>query len=120
VGSLGSEIIKRLPHRWKPDGDARPDVKREIHWLCQFADDITLPFGGYLSITRECRKHLFVAEVLAPGFELLGGAAELLAQVSERLPKAVRIEVGQTGTCERILENLADGTGAAPVLAVET
>ena len=95
-------------------------LRIRVHWLRQLANDFALPLGGDLTIARERRKHLFVAEVLAPGFELLRCTAKLLAQLSERLPKAVRIEVGQTGTCERILENLADGTGAAPVLAVKT
>jgi hypothetical protein len=95
-------------------------LKIRIRWLRQLANDFTLPLGGDLTIARKRREHLLVAEVLAPGFELLRCAAKLLAQLSERLPKAVRIEVGQTGTCEGILENLPYGTGTAPVFAVKT
>jgi len=91
-----------------------------VHRLCQLADDFTLSFNGDLAIARERRKHLFVAEVLAPGLELLRRAAELLAQLGKRLSKAMRIEVGEPGTRERILENLPDRTRAAPMLVVET
>jgi hypothetical protein len=96
------------------------DSRIRVHWLRQLANDVPLPLGGDLTIARERRKLFFVAKVLAPGFELFRSVAELLAQLSERLPKAVRIEVLQTGTCERILESLADRTGAAPVLTIKT
>jgi hypothetical protein len=88
--------------------------------VCHRANDVALSLGADLTVARECRKDLFVAEVLAPGFELLRSAAESLAQLSERVPKAMRIKIRRTGAHERALENLANRTRATPVLAFQT
>jgi len=78
-----------------------------------------LPVTGDLSIRGEGGKHLFVAKVLAPGLEILRRAAQLLAEPSERLPKRMRVEVGEPGVFEGIAEDRADRRGRAPAFAVQ-
>jgi hypothetical protein len=60
-----------------------------------------------------------VAEVLGPSLVLLRRLADFAAEKRQGFPEAMRVEVGQAGRREGILENLSDWAGAAPVLAVE-
>ena len=61
-----------------------------------------------------------MAEILAPGFELLGRLADPLSELGQSFPEAVRVEVREARSRERLLENLADRGGGSPVTTVQT
>jgi hypothetical protein len=84
----------------------------------QGAHDLCLPVPRDCAIAREGCQHVLVAKILAPGLELLGRLAELLAKTRQRLPKAVGVEVGQARLREGGFEDLADRTSIRPVLAL--
>lgn len=84
------------------------------------ADDLALAVLSDIAIARKCREDVLMAEILGPGLVFLRRFADLAAEKRQRFPKAVWVEVWQAGSCERVLEDLADGTGGAPMLALET
>jgi hypothetical protein len=94
-------------------------VSWHIAWGCERANDLSLPVPPHIAVAGKRRQHILVAQVLAPCLVLLGRHADLAAEKRQGLTKAVRVEVGQTGGRESPLENVPNGTGAAPVLAVE-
>ena len=57
-----------------------------------------------------------MAEVLTPNFELFGSKPQLVSQLRECVPKAMRIEVGQSRSGESLFENVPDRRGVAPML----
>jgi hypothetical protein len=79
--------------------------------------DFRLPTLWDLYITGKGGEHLFMAEVLAPGFELLRGPACVFAQDTERMPETMRIEARQTGSIECFLEDGTDRVGIAAMPA---
>jgi len=60
-----------------------------------------------------------VPEVLAPCFEVFRCLADCLAEMGERVTKAVRVEVGQAGARKCLPEDCANRCGGAPVFARE-
>ena len=60
-----------------------------------------------------------MAEILAPRFELFRRVARALTKTDQRVTKAVRIEIRQTGRSESLLEDTADRTRIHPVVARE-
>jgi hypothetical protein len=74
-----------------------------------------LTVTGDLAVAKKCRQDLFMAQVLAPRLELFGRLADILAELDQCVPKAVRIEIWQTSTNERFPKYLPNGRGIAPV-----
>ena len=58
-----------------------------------------------------------MAQVLGPSLVLLRRLADLAAEKGQGLAKAVWVEVGQTSSRKRFLENRSNRAGAAPLLA---
>src|SRR5260370_10571442 len=100
---------------WRPDF-----VSWHMAWGCERANDLSLPVPPHIAVAGKRRQHILVAQVLAPCLVLLGRNADLAAEKRQGLTKAVRVEVGQTGGREGVLENCADGASAAPMLSVES
>src|SRR5687767_6260471 len=82
-------------------------------------DDLALPMLVDAAVARQGRHHLLVAEILAPGLQLLGRPAALLPNTSERVAEAVRVEVRQARPLERRPENASYRVGIAPVPPLE-
>lgn len=61
----------------------------------QASNDFTLSMRLHLTVAQEGCHYLFVAQILAPGLELLGCLALGLAIPHQRVPEAVGVEVGQ-------------------------
>ena len=70
---------------------------------------------GDLAVAKKSRQDLFMAKILAPCLELFGRFADILAELDQRVSKAVRIEIWQTGANERFPKYLPNGRGIAPV-----
>lgn len=68
-----SAPISRLIKLGNPLSQTVPRLLRSPR---QPQHDLGLPLAADGSVAREGRHHLLVAEVLAPGFELLGGQAQ--------------------------------------------
>ena len=60
-----------------------------------------------------------MAEILALGLEFFGGGANALAEVRQAIAEAMRVEVGQAGGFESLLENGPDSRRATAVPAVQ-
>jgi hypothetical protein len=58
-------------------------------------------------------------EVLVPRFKFFSVLAGFLTEPDERAPKAVGIEIRQTGAGEGIAKNRADSRGVAPVSPIQ-
>src|SRR5215470_5751140 len=56
---------------------------RLLGWprFAEVADDLPLPPASDLAVAIERRQHAFVAEVLAPCLEVLGGLAQRLSEM---------------------------------------
>ena len=87
--------------------------------LAERTNDLGLPVPRDVPVARKRRQNVLVAEVLGPSLVLFGRLADLAPEKRQGLPEAVRVEVGEAGGREGVLENLPDGARAAPVLAVE-
>ena len=85
----------------------------------QLVQNIGLPFPGYGAVAHECRQDLLVAEVLAPGLELLRRPAKLLSQCRQRLAEAMRIEIRQVRPCKRFLKDAPYRGRIAPAHPIE-
>jgi hypothetical protein len=59
-------------------------------------------------------------QVLTPRLELFGRIADLFPKPRQRLPYAVRMEIGQPRTLECLTKDLADRLGAAPVRSIQS
>jgi hypothetical protein len=62
---------------------------------------------------------LLVAEVLAPGFRVLGPPGDLLAKPRQSLQEAVRVEIGEARLPECNLEDLPDRRGVKTDVAAD-
>jgi hypothetical protein len=82
--------------------------------LAECPNNLRLPVASNFSVARKRGHDIFVAQVLRPSLVFLGRVADLTAEKRQRLPKAVWVEVGQTGRREGVLENLPNGSGALP------
>ena len=60
-----------------------------------------------------------MAEILAPGLELLRGAAQLLAELDQSVAEGVRIEVRQPYPWERLPKDLSYRLGISPKALLE-
>ena len=78
-------------------------------------DDLPLAWRRDRAIAQERRQHFVMPQILAPGLEFLRRPADSLSEPHQRIPEAVRVEVGQAGAGERLAEDGADPGGAAPV-----
>ncbi len=74
----------------------------------QRLDDLPLPSRRDGAIARERRQYALVSQVLAPGLELLRVLANVLAELDQRGPETVRVEVRQPRRLEGFLEDRAD------------
>ena len=79
--------------------------------LAELTDQLGLTVARNLTVARKGCEHGLVAEVLAPGLELLRCVAKALAELGQGSAEAVRIEVWKSGLCEGLLEDLPDGGG---------
>jgi len=98
---------------------AAPEDSGLLLGLTERTNDLGLPVPCNIAIARKCRQHVLVAEVLRPCLVVLRRLADPTAKERQGLTEAMRVEVGQAGRREGILENLSDWADAAPVLAVE-
>jgi hypothetical protein len=67
------------------------------------------------AIAKKGRQDFLMSEVLAPGLELLGGFAYILAEPDKCISEAVRIEVRQSSTLEGFPEYRSNGRSATPM-----
>lgn len=72
--------------------------------------------GWHFAVARLHGEHLLVPDILRPCLELFRDSAKPLAKLHERVPEAMRIEIGQTSRFEGLLVDRADRPGAAPML----
>lgn len=86
--------------------------------LRQFADDLALPRTGHLAVAEECCQNFFMAEALAPRFELFGGLAKCLAKLNQGVAQTVRVEIRQASRLECFPEDFPDRGRVAPVFAL--
>jgi hypothetical protein len=63
---------------------------------------------GDFPVTNEGCQYFLVPKVLAPRLELFRGLAKFFAEPDERIPEAVRVEIGQTGGCKGYTKYLSD------------
>lgn len=85
-------------------------------------DGLERPLGDVAAdsaVAPEGRHYPLVPKVLAPRLRVLGRPAALLAQLNQRLPEAMRIEVHPGGR-ERRLENGPDWRRAPPRVSLQT
>ena len=66
------------------------------------------------AIAAKGREHLLVAEILAPGFELLRRPAEPLAELDQGVAEGVRIEIGKPRADERLPKIFRIGSALGP------
>src|SRR5262245_36501313 len=76
--------------------------------------------AAHVSVAAKRRQHVLMAEILRPGLVLLRRLALLSTEQRQRLPEAMRVEVGQACRLERLLEDGPDRTSAAPVLTIQS
>src|SRR4051812_11982755 len=77
--------------------------------------DVALPTDRDPAVASQGGHDALVPQVLAPGFELLRRTAARFAEQRQRLTKAVRIEVTDSGPFESSPENSPDRRCGAPV-----
>ena len=77
-----------------------------------------LPRAWNLAVSGKGCVHVVMSEVLGPSLKLLLGATQLLAQPRQRLTKAVRVRIGDTGPVKRFAENIADRLCISPMITI--
>jgi hypothetical protein len=95
------------------------ETLREIYgsWFCERTHYLRLPVRWHMTIADKGRRFAFVAEILAPSFPFLGGAAKTFAKARQCSPKRMWIGVGQVSCREGRAKYAPNGLPAAPGFA---
>ena len=90
--------------RWSTPGcqESRPTHRLQHRLRHHFR--LPLPARRHGAVAQERRQRALVAEVLAPGLELLRVLANALAELCQGGPEAVRVEVRHTAASKAALK----------------